>query len=122
MTEGALAPVVLDIGPDWRVFSFAAGTAVLTGILIGLAPAWRTSREEPVSALRRNERSLGRGTGRLGKALIVMQVAISLVLLQSAGLLLRTLEGLRSFDPGFQKAGVLEMASILGPRRTRAST
>lgn len=114
MTQGTLVPVVLDLRPDWRVFSFIAFATAITGVLVGLAPAWQMSREEPASVLRRNERTLGRGTRTLGRALIVTQIALSLVLLQAAGLFLRTLESLRSFDPGFRKAGVLEVG--LHPR------
>jgi putative ABC transport system permease protein len=110
MTQGTLVPISFDLRPDGRVFSFTAMVAILTGLLIGLAPAWQISREEPASALRRNGRTLSRGTGRLGKALIVTQIALSLVLLLGAGLLLRAFENLRSFDPGFQKAAVLEMS------------
>jgi predicted permease len=109
MTEGTPAPAVLDVRPDWRVFSFTAVAAVLTGLLIGLAPAWQMSRQEPASVLRRTERSLGRRIGTLGRALIITQIALSLVLLQGAGLFRRTLESLRSSDPGFQREGVLEV-------------
>jgi predicted permease len=89
--------------------------AVLTGLLIGIAPAWQVSRCQPAFVLRRDERVMGGGTGALGKALIVTQIALSLVLLQGAGLFVRSLQSLRSFDPGFHKAGVLEVSLFPRP-------
>jgi predicted permease len=59
--------------------------------------------------LQSDERTLARGTGRLGKGLIVAQIALSFVLLLGAVLLLRTFENLRSLDPDFQRSGVLQM-------------
>jgi predicted permease len=109
MTEGYLTPVVLDLNPDSRVLSLTALVAILTGILFGLAPAWRASREDPASALQQNARSLAGGTGKLGKALIVTQVALSLTVLQGAGLLLRSFRKLCSIDPGIQQS-VLELS------------
>ncbi len=109
MGEGAAAPVILDVRADWRVFGYAALVAVGAGILIALAPAWHTSRQQPAAALQSQERTLARGTGRLGKGLIVTQIALSFILLLGAGLLLRTFENLRSFNPQFQRSGVLEV-------------
>ncbi len=109
MTHHQTVPVLLDVRPDWRVFCFAAATAMLTGLFIGMIPAWQLSRQHPASALRQGERTIGRGTGTLGRALIISQIAISLILLQTAGLFLRTLQSLKAFDPGFEKAGVTEV-------------
>ena len=109
MTHNQTVPVLLDIRPDWRVFCFAAAAAMLTGLFIGLIPAWQLSRQHPASTLRQGERTFGRGTGILGRALIISQIAISLILLQTAGLFLRTLQSLKSFDPGFEKVGVTEV-------------
>jgi putative ABC transport system permease protein len=106
ITRGTPYPIALDLRPDWRVFSFTAAVAVLTGAVIGLVPAWQMSRQEPALVLR--QRGAGRGPGRSAKVLIVAQIALSLVLLFGAGLLLRTFENLRSSDPGFQRTGILE--------------
>ena len=106
VTQGTSDPVVLDLRPDWRVFSFTAAAAILTGALIGLVPAWQMSRQEPALALRQHGANYV--AGRSGKVLIVAQIGLSLVLLFGAGLLLRTFENLRSSDPGFQKTGILE--------------
>jgi predicted permease len=110
MTTSSLLPVVLDSRPDWRVFFFTAAVSLVAAVLIGLAPAWKLSRAEPAAILRSNERSLGRGAGNWGRGLVVTQIALSLVLLQGAGLLLRTFEKLRSSNPGFQRAGVIEVS------------
>jgi predicted permease len=109
MTRGQMVPALLDVRPDWRILTCAALAAVFTGLLTGLAPAWQLSRQYPGSTLQQSARTVGRGTGRLGKALIISQVAISLILLQAAGLFLRTLQSLKSFNPGFEKASVTEL-------------
>jgi predicted permease len=109
MTEGNAVPVSLNLSPDPRVLSLTITVAILTGILFGLAPAWRASREDPVAVLQQSTRSLSSGTGKLNKSLIVTQVALSLVLLLGAGLFVRSFERLRSLDLGFQKESVLEI-------------
>jgi len=106
IARSAAHPIVLDLRPDWRVFSFTAAAAVLTGVLIGLVPAWQMSRQDPALALR--ERGASGGHALSGKVLIVAQIALSLVLLFGAGLLLRTFRNLRSSNPGFQNTGILE--------------
>ena len=108
MTRDPTIPALLDVRPDWRVFSFAVCAAAFTGLLTGMIPALQLSRQQPGSSLREGVRTLGRGAGVLNKALIISQVAVSLILLQTAGLFIRTLEGLKSFNPGFDRAGVTE--------------
>ena len=102
------APAQLNLTPDMRVLLSTATVAILTGVLFGLAPAWRATREDPNFALQRNAQKFSRSTGRLGKSLIVTQVALSLVLLAAAGLFLRTLKKLRTIEPGYQASGVLD--------------
>jgi predicted permease len=108
LAKGVAVPVLLDLRPDWRVCIFAAATAILTGLFIGLIPAWKLSRQHPATTLNVDQRTLGYGMGSLGKALIIAQIAISLVLLQASGLFLRTLRSLRTFDPGFERTSLLE--------------
>jgi predicted permease len=88
---------------DSRVLAFTIGVSLLTGLLFGLAPALKAAQVDPNPALKGG----GGGPMRLGKALVVVQVALSLLLLVGAGLFLRTLRNLRSNDAGFQAAGVL---------------
>ena len=109
LARGVAVPVLLDLRPDWRVCVFASVTALLTGLFIGLIPAWKLSRQHPATTLNVDQRTLGYGTSSLGKALIIAQIAISLVLLQVSGLFLRTLKSLRTFDPGFERASLLEV-------------
>ncbi len=111
--------VFLDLSIDSRVLAFTVGAAVLTGLLFGLAPAWRATRVDPQSAMKANGRgvTLG-GKFALAKALVVVQVALSLVLVAGAGLLLTTFIRLETLNPGFERAHVLLMDVDLGERTT----
>src|SRR6185437_12894409 len=62
--QGAEAPILFDLRPDWRVFAFTAVVAIGTAILIGFAPAWHLSRQPPADALRSDSRTSSRGTAR----------------------------------------------------------
>ena len=86
---------------DWRVLLFVAGISGLTGVLFGIAPALRGTGINVNAALKETSRSVVGSRSVLGKALLVVQVAISLVLLVGAGLFLRTLNNLRQVDVGF---------------------
>ena len=108
MTQGYLTPVLLDLSPDRRVLSFTASVVILTGILFGLAPAWRCSREDPASSMQQNARVLAGAAGKLGKVLVITQVALSLTLLLGAGLLARSFQRLCSVRPGLEES-VLEV-------------
>lgn len=109
LAKGAAAPILLDLRPDWRILAFAVLTALFTGLFIGLIPAWKLSRPSGVTLRLDQQRTVGAGLGIIGKALIVSQIAISLILLQAAGLFIRTLQSLRSFDPGFERTSLLEV-------------
>jgi predicted permease len=109
MTQGFLTPVALDLTPDLRVLGLTVSVAILTGILLGLASGWRSSREDPASTLQQNARSVTGALGGLSKALIVTQVTLSLVLLLGAGLLVRSFQRLHSIDLGFEKESLLEI-------------
>lgn len=106
MTEGTVS---LDLRPDFSVLFLAVCVALLTGILFGLAPAWRSSRLDPATVLQQGSRSLVGGAGKLRKALIIVQVALSLVLLLGAGLLVRTFQDLSALDLGFDRHNLLEI-------------
>lgn len=102
-------PVFIDVALDWRVFSFAIALAVLTCVLFGLLPALRATYLSPVSAMRSGGRSVTAGRERLSlrRALVVTQVALSLVLLFGALLFVRSLHNLLTIDAGFQPEGIL---------------
>jgi predicted permease len=114
MTRYYLAPVVIDLRPDLRIMGITVSVAVLTGILFGFAPAVRASRGDPVSVLQQNSRSVAGGAGKLSKTLIVVQIALSFVLLLGAGLLVRTFQKLYSLGLGFERENLLEIT--LTPR------
>lgn len=99
----------LDLQLDWRVLGFTATVSVLTGILFGLAPALRASRLDLAPALKESARSVLGGGSRfsLRNALVISQVALSLVLLVGAGLFVRTLRNLSSLELGFNRENVL---------------
>jgi predicted permease len=92
---------------DWRALGFVLVVSVLTGILFGIAPALRGTRVNLSSALKETSRSVTGSRSLLGKSLLVVQVAISLVLLVGAGLFLRTLHNLRQVDVGFDPQNLL---------------
>lgn len=90
---------------DWRVLGFAAGVCVAAGVLFGLTPALRSTRIDLSAGLK--ERAVGGGRLGLGKALVILQVALSLLLTIGAGLLIHTLRNLNRVDPGFDQENVL---------------
>lgn len=114
MTQNSVPPVTLDLRADLRVLGVGISLALLSGILFGLAPTWRASRESPGAVLRTIPPNSTTGTARLGKALIVVQVALSFILVIAAGLLVRTFQKLRSVNLGFEQDRILEVG--LNPR------
>jgi putative ABC transport system permease protein len=117
-------PRAEEIGVDVRVFSFTLAVSLLTGIIFGLIPALQGSRTGLNETLKEGGRSSGGGSrNRLGGALVITEVALSLLLLVGAGLMLRSSIRLMSVDPGFDPQNVLTMAINLpdnkyqGPQR-----
>jgi putative ABC transport system permease protein len=98
----------LAIAPDVRVLAFTAGIAVLSGLLFGIAPAWRGVRVDPQSAMKANSRGVIEGSKLgLGKVLVMAQMALSLLVIVGAGLMLSTFWKLISLDAGFERDHVL---------------
>ena len=102
-----LLPFGRDAPLDWRVFGFVAGVSMLTGIVFGLVPALRATRVDLAGAMKETSRSVTGSRTLLSKALLVVQVGMSLVLLIGAGLFLRTLQNLKSVDVGFDSKNLL---------------
>jgi predicted permease len=94
----------VDFGPDWRVLLFSVGTSALTGLLFGVALALSVSRTRIDSALR-GARSSDGWRGR--QVVLVVQIALSTLLLSGAGLLIRTFEQLHGLDAGFDRDHVV---------------
>jgi predicted permease len=103
---------VLEIKPDLRVIGFTLGVTVLTGLLFGLVPAIQATRPNLIPALKNDAVVLGGGNRRweLGRLLIVLQVALSLLLLIGAGLFARSLRNLKAVDIGYHTDQVVTMA------------
>ncbi len=110
-----IVPASLRVSPDWRILAFTGAAAILTALLCGWAPCWRATREDPNVAVQQGSRAIAKGTGGLGKGLIVTQVALSLILLAGAGLFLRSLQKLHAVQPGFRTHGVLQVNLIPKP-------
>ncbi|MEO8624185.1 MAG: ABC transporter permease, partial [bacterium] len=110
----ASIPLALELSPDVRVFTFALLLSLFTGMLFGVTPALRASKPDITARLRNDTRI---GDGRRSTAsniLVVGQLALSLVLLVSAGLLLRALERGSGVDPKFDVTGVATASLKLG--------
>lgn len=88
--------------PSPAVLAFAFGLSLLTGLIFGIAPAWVTSHSQPAEALRGANRSTRDGSSWLQRGLVVLQAALSLVLLVGAGLLTKSLDKLQSQDFGLE--------------------
>ncbi len=109
----AFSPEVIpranEVGIDLRVLAFTLVVSLLTGALFGIAPALQLGRQDVQAALKEGGTSLSasRARARLRAALIVGEVAISIVLLLGAALLMRTFVKLNGVEPGFNPAGTL---------------
>jgi predicted permease len=96
------SPAALNLPLDGRVFGFTLAVTVGAALLFGLAPALRATRINLTAEFQGGVRQLGAGArSRLSQALMVVQIALSLVLLVSTGLFVRTLRNLQNVDPGF---------------------
>jgi predicted permease len=102
-----LLPFGQNTAIDWQVLAFVAGISTLTGLIFGLIPALRATQVDLSSAMKESSRSVAASRTWLSKALLVTQVAVSVVLLIGAGLFVRTLQNLRSVDVGFSSSNIL---------------
>jgi len=112
-----LVPSTLPIAEhpslDWRVLALALAFILLTGFAFGLAPALRAGRSGGLDALRSGIRAAGGRTQRLRTALVVVEVAASVVLLVLSGLLIRAVWRIQEINPGFAAENVLAIQSAL---------
>jgi len=105
-------PRVQEIGLNWTALLFALGMSLFAGIVFGLVPSLRASREGTDVAMKEGARGSGR-MGRDRKVLVISEMALTIVLLVAAGLSLRSLWLLLSSDPGFDSRGLLTMQVAL---------
>ena len=99
--------LALDLAPDGRVLAFTAGITIAASVLFGVVPARRATRVQPIESLTEQRLSVVGTRLRLATGLVVTQVALSLVLVVSGGLLIRTYSNLATLDLGFEPTGVL---------------
>ena len=97
---------------DWRVLALSAGVCIITTLLLGLVPALQTGKIDLAGALKSDSAGVVGGGGRawVRSGLVVMQVSLSFVLLVGAGLLMQSLQKIRTTSPGFSTHGVLDTA------------
>jgi predicted permease len=104
--DSGILPSGVDLSLNWRVLAFTLAVSLLTGVLFGLAPAWRATSLDLAASLKQSCRTTS-AISRLSKGLIVTQVALSLLLLVGAGLFIRTLNNLQRINLGFNQANLL---------------
>jgi putative ABC transport system permease protein len=116
--------ITLPLALDWRVLGFAAGLAVATCLLFGLAPALRGTRVAATAVMRANTRgaTASRDSLSLRRALVVAQVALSIALLFGSLLFARTLHNAATVDPGFRPDGLLAVSLNHARRGSGGST
>jgi predicted permease len=110
-------PRLQEVSLDWHVFAFALAISIFTGVFFGLVPALSAARENAAESLKEGgQRSAGSSTHpRLRNGFLVSQVALALVLVISAGLLVRTFYHMLRVDPGFRPSQVLTFDLSLPP-------
>ncbi|HXA07385.1 MAG TPA: ABC transporter permease [Bryobacteraceae bacterium] len=124
LPDGRL-PVALNVDLDFRVLAFAVIVSLAAGILFGLAPALQLTRSAVAPALKAQASLSGlRGSLTLRKVLTIAQVALSLLLLEGAGLFVRTLRNLKAVDIGYDRENVLllELVPLLNGYSNDQST
>jgi len=106
--------LVFDLRLDWRVLAFAVMVSFITGIVFSLLPALQSSNPELVPALKDEASMAGFRRSRLRNGLVVLQVALSMVVLVCAGLVLRSLQFAQNMRPGFTKENAVAFSFDLG--------
>ena len=115
----ATVPRLAETSIDARVFLFALGVSVLTGLVFGLAPALSASKTDLAESLKEGGRggTAGARRNRLRSTLVVVEVALSLMLLVGAGLLVKSFRQLLTTDPGYSPERVLAVTVALNTQR-----
>jgi predicted permease len=106
----------LQLRPDTRVFAFAAGITLLAALVSGLAPSWRLACRDITCLLRDSSAQTGLSRSPMRNAIVVTQVALSLLLLVGAGLFLRTLQHVLNLRTELAVRSVLAATVDLGPQ------
>ena len=107
-------PDFVRIGVDLRVLGFTFAVCVAGGLFFGMVPAISASRTDLLAALKTTGRDGGDGSSTMmRRGLVAAEIALALVLLVGAGLMLRTMDRLRTFDPGFRPQGLVTLRLIV---------
>jgi putative ABC transport system permease protein len=109
MIPEGLLPATVALSFDMRVVAFCATASLLIGVLFGIAPAWHAMSFSSPEVMGSDSRTTTGGGGRLRNLFVVGEVAMSVLLLFGAGLLLRTLIAVSSYDRGYRAGSVLTM-------------
>jgi putative ABC transport system permease protein len=117
-------PASMEANLDLKVLTFTAAVSVLTGVVAGILPALHLSRANVNQALKQGLGRTGSDSGgtRTRSVLVVVEVALSLVLLIGAGLMIRSFQTLRSVNPGFDSRGVLTMTAAVSRGKFSTAT
>jgi len=106
VNESGFIPTGVELSLNWHVLGFTLAISLLTGVLFGSVPAWRATNLDLNTTLKKTGRTTD-SMSRLSKALLVVQVAVSALLLVGAGLFIRTLHNLQRIDLGFNHENLL---------------
>jgi predicted permease len=99
--------IALQTSPDWRILAFTAGVSIASGVLFGLLPAFRGTRSELQHTLKDWSRGTTMSRSRISKALVAIQIGVSLMLLVACGLFVRTLINLQSESLGYDRTNLV---------------
>lgn len=125
LVSNAWSPAAFSAKFSWPIFAFAAAVSVATGIVFGLMPAWHATRVQVSVSLRNSGQTITRRRGLAGKATVVVQVALSILLVVGAGLFVRTLVQLGRTPLGFRSHNLVlfnvELPEKLYPKQASTS-
>jgi predicted permease len=113
----ALFPRIEEVRLDTPVLLFTAGAALLTGIFFGLVPALKADRDDISGALKETGRGLSGVRNRFQSMFVIVELAMSIILLAGAGLMIRSIAGMWKASPGFEPHHVLAFALTFSPTK-----
>ncbi len=114
-TQFLAIPTQLDLSLDFRVLAFTLAASILTGVMFGLFPAWQASKADLIAVLKESKVVGNKAEkSRLRNALVVLQVALSLILMIAAGLVIQTLRNAQAVNLGFDTENIITASVDLG--------
>jgi putative ABC transport system permease protein len=122
LLPAGLLPPAVTVAFDLRVAAFCLAATLAVGLLFGVAPAWQGTDLAPTAALTLDSRTVAGGNGRMRGLLVAAEVATAVVLLAGAGLLLRTLVAVETFDRGYRVAQTQVLTLYVDPIASRYPT